>query len=83
MLVGYFSRKDVREKQGSGRLSKGSGSTSMLDSEARFALAKEVEALAAEEEKRRTALPDYVQKLILGYELRTYYFEVRIQCFCD
>ena len=78
-LVGYFSRKGVREKHGSGRLSKGSGSISMLDSEARFALAKEVESLAAEEEKRRTALPDYVQKLILGYELRTYYFEVRVQ----
>ena len=41
--------------------------------------AKEAQAatkLKAEEETLRAALPDYVQKLILGYELRTYYFEI-------
>jgi len=36
--------------------------------------------LKEEEERLHAALPDYVQKLILGYELRTYYFEI-IECF--
>jgi hypothetical protein len=40
----------------------------------------QVQLLEAEEERRHAALPDYVQKLILGYELRTYYFEL-IECF--
>jgi len=36
--------------------------------------------LKKREEALRAGLPDYVQKLILGYELRTYYFEI-IECF--
>ena len=39
-------------------------------------LKAQIQKLKAEELTLRTALPDYVQKLILGYELRTYYFEV-------
>ena len=35
-----------------------------------------MEQLQAEEEELREALPDMVQKLILGYELRTFYFEL-------
>ena len=37
-------------------------------------------ALQCEEDAVREELPDYVQKLILGYELRTYYFEI-LECF--
>ena len=36
--------------------------------------------LEREEDTLKRKLPDYVQKLILGYELRTYYFEL-IECF--
>jgi len=45
-------------------------------------LAAEIQELEIQEreQKLRGALPDYVQKLILGYELRTYYFEI-IECF--
>jgi uncharacterized membrane protein YgcG len=35
--------------------------------------------LKLEVEKRYTALPDYIQKLVMGYEMRTYYFEM-IEC---
>ena len=38
-----------------------------------------IKSLKAKEEKRRAKLPDYVQKLIMGYELRTYYFEI-VEC---
>ena len=36
--------------------------------------------LQKEEDRLRAKLPDYVKKLILGYELRTFYFEI-IECF--
>jgi len=36
--------------------------------------------LQNEEDRLRAKLPDYVKKLILGYELRTFYFEI-IECF--
>lgn len=36
--------------------------------------------LEREQDELRKKLPDYVQKLILGYELRTFYFEI-IECF--
>ena len=38
-----------------------------------------VDELQAEESRLRSELPDYMQKLILGYELRSYYFEI-IEC---
>jgi hypothetical protein len=38
-----------------------------------------VNELQAEESRLRSELPDYMQKLILGYELRSYYFEI-IEC---
>ena len=38
-----------------------------------------MERLQKEEDAQRARLPDYVQKLILGYELRTYYFEL-VEC---
>ena len=43
-------------------------------------LESQLDALEAEEKALHATLPDYVQKLILGYELRTYYFEL-IECF--
>ena len=36
----------------------------------------EIAKLHREEQKLRSQLPDYVQKLILGYELRAFYFEI-------
>ena len=51
----------------------------------------QVAHLKSEEERLRAELPDYVQKLVLGYDLRTYYFEiiecarklaVTISCYC-
>eukprot|EP00966_Prymnesium_polylepis_P268994 6214069-Prymnesium_polylepis.1 len=41
---------------------------------------EELEELEKQEKDVRKPLPDYVKKLILGYELRTYYFEI-IECF--
>ena len=38
-----------------------------------------IKRFRAEEDALREALPDYVRKLIAGYELRVYYFEV-IEC---
>ena len=53
------------------------------DAAALLAAAKEseakVEKLLHEETELRDSLPDVVQKLILGYELRTFYFEL-IEC---
>jgi hypothetical protein len=43
------------------------------------AVQTKIDRLQKEEDKLRKKLPDYVQKLILGYELRTYYFEL-IEC---
>ena len=40
----------------------------------------QMDRLEIEEESRRAELPNYVQKLILGYELRVYYFEL-FECF--
>lgn len=37
---------------------------------------EEVLRLQKAEDEHRSRLPDYVQKLIVGYELRTYYFEL-------
>jgi len=42
-------------------------------------VAAELEKLQEAEAAQRAVLPDYVQKIILGYELRTYYFEL-IEC---
>jgi len=39
----------------------------------------QIEKLQQEELRLSKKLPDYVQKLILGYEMRTYYFEL-IEC---
>ena len=40
------------------------------------AVKQEIDTLQAQEDKLRSELPDYVQKLIQGYELRVYYFEL-------
>ena len=39
-------------------------------------LGKQMATLKADESRLRAALPDMVQKLIEGYELRVYYFEI-------
>ena len=43
-------------------------------------LADQLAALEEEENSARNELPLYAQKLILGYELRTFYFEL-VECF--
>ena len=40
---------------------------------------EKIDKLKAEEDKVRKALPDYVKKLIVGYELRVFYFEI-LEC---
>ena len=49
------------------------------DTEIPPAAKKEIDTLQAQEDKLRSELPDYVQKLIQGYELRVYYFEL-LEC---
>ena len=39
-------------------------------------VAAQIAVLQAEEQEKRDKLPDYIQKLIGGYELRVFYFEV-------
>ena len=56
------------------------GDISRVVRPSRSECALEVQRLTAEEERLRDELPDFMQKLILGYELRTYYFEL-IECF--
>eukprot|EP00966_Prymnesium_polylepis_P151532 3501526-Prymnesium_polylepis.2 len=81
-----YEREDTRSTRRSG------GSFSSRDSSrrARAQLRSTKDQLEASEQIRKTfeeqeaelrdSLPDYVQKLILGYELRAYYFEL-IECF--
>jgi len=67
-----FARTASRSRRPSSRPSgRGSGELAAI---------AEVLQLKKREEALRAGLPDYVQKLILGYELRTYYFEI-IECF--
>ena len=37
---------------------------------------EQIQHLKEKEEQKRAMLPDYVQKLVLGYELRTFWFEI-------
>ena len=63
----WFTADDLRSE----RSSKGEESEHTR-SHLQIQLAK----LEQEEKRLRGKLPDYVQKLVLGYELRTYYFEI-------
>jgi len=70
--------KDLWEarRRSSERRSSAHSSGDMDDDMRLDQIADEITKLHAEEEKLRAQLPDYVQKLILGYELRAFYFEV-------
>ena len=84
LVYARVQRTFLRESGERSKRRRGSGRESSTDSRAQLqAMAessleamRQIAALEAEEEKLRAALPDYVQKLILGYELRTYYFEI-------
>lgn len=80
-----FALSSARAKCGTAQLTPTAadsehGSMSRLVRPSRAECALEVQRLEAEEERLRDELPDFVQKLILGYELRTYSFEL-IECF--
>ena len=58
----------------------GASRQTLAVNQAAESLRKQMDGLQREEDAVREGLPDYVQKLILGYELRTFYFEI-LECF--
>ena len=53
-----------------------SGANATADQDMPEEVQTQIDKLQAQEDELRENLPDYVQKLILGYELRVYHFEL-------